>query len=159
MSKNTKIIAIVGGVLIVLGLGYMLFSGGSTLDAIGCGGKKGKKARRTVTKVDLEWDGCKKYGYIPMLKEQQVKKGRNKGEKYWAVVGGKRPEPAGGKEQLKKATCDCLNLWKTKCADASKDKKGKTFKDKNGPLCISKAKELTKKGCGGDDDGGDDDAE
>lgn len=28
MSKNTKIIAIVGGVLIVAGLGYLLFTGG-----------------------------------------------------------------------------------------------------------------------------------
>lgn len=155
MSKNTKIIAIVGGVLIIAGLAYMLLSGGSTMDAMGCGGKKGKKARRTVTKVDMEWDGCRKYGYIPKLEQKTFDKGQNKGAKYWTVVGGKRPEPKGGKEALKAATCECLTLWKNKCASADKDKDGKTFAQKNGPFCKSKAKEIAKKGCGGDDDSDD----
>lgn len=157
MSKNTKIIAIVGGVLIIAGLAYMLLSGGSTMDAMGCGGKKGKKARRVVTKVDLEWNGCRKYGYIPKLEQKTIDKGGNKGDKSWAVVGGKRPEPKGGKGNLKKATCECLMLWKNKCSAADKDSKGKTFKEKNAPFCKSKAKEIAKKGCGGDDEGGGDD--
>lgn len=128
MSKNTKIIAIVGGVLIVLGLAYMMFSGGSTLDAIGCGGKKGKKARKVLTKTDMEWIGCKKYGYIPKLEEKTVDKGKNKGQKYWALVGGKRVEPVGGDRD--KATCACLELWKKKCEDPEfrKHSQSKTFK-------------------------------
>ena len=135
----------------------MLLTGGSAMDAMGCGGKKGKKARRTVTKTDMEWDGCKKYNYIPKLEEKKIDKGKNKGQKYWSTVGGKRPEPQGGKVNLKKATCDCLTLWKTKCAAPDKDKKGKTFKDKNGPFCVQKAGIMAKKGCGGDegDDEGD----
>lgn len=156
MSKNTKIIAIVGGVLILAVVSYMMFTGGSTMEAIGCGSSKNKKARRTVSKVDMEWDGCRKYGYIAKLEEKTVDKGKNKGEKYWKVVGGKRPEPKGGKDNLKKATCECLGLWKTKCNATAKDPKGKTFKENNGAFCTQKAKLMAKKGCGGDDEGGDD---
>ncbi len=154
MSKSTKIIAIVGGLVIAVAAGYMLFSGGSTMDAMGCGGKKGKKARRVLSKADVEWAGCKKYGYIPKLVQKTVDKGRNKGEKYWATIGGKRPEPRGGKANMKKATCDCLDMWKSKCASEDKDKSGKTFKQQNAQFCSGNAALIAKKGCGG---GGDDD--
>jgi hypothetical protein len=158
MSKNTKIIAVVGGILILAVLGYMVFTGGSTADAIGCGKKKGKKARNqltTVTKdsqgklvrpVEFIWANCRKLGYIPKIEVKKVDKGKDKGKEYWATVGGKRPAPEG--DNTKKATCDCLNQWKTHCAD-------KTFESSNGNLCKLKAAELTKKGCGGgaaDDD-------
>jgi hypothetical protein len=153
MSKNTKIIAIVGGVLIVLGLAYMMFSGGSTMEAIGCGTSKGKKARQTVSKADVEWAGCKRHGYIPQLEEKKA--GNN--SKQWVEVGGKRPLPSGGKGKMKKATCDCLGMWKAKCDSTVKDKKGKTFKDKNSASCTAAVKTQAKKGCGGDEaDDGDD---
>ncbi len=152
MSKNTKIIAIVGGVLILGVVAYMLFTGGSTMDAMGCGSKKHRKARSTSSKADVEVRGCKKFGYIPKV----VQKGK-KGSQYWTTTGGKSPEPRGGKANLKKATCDCLAIWTTECGSDAKDSKGKTFKEKNGKFCASKAKEVVKKGCGGDEGGDDDD--
>ncbi len=152
MSKNTKIIAIVGLILTIGAGAYMLLSGGSTMEAVGCGTSKESKARRTFTKADVEWIGCKKYGYIPTLEEKKV----GKSSSQWVVVGGKRPEPAGGKANMKKATCDCFGLWKTKCASTVKDKTGKTFKAQNNASCGSMAKAAVKKGCGGDDDGDDD---
>ncbi len=152
MSKNTKIIAIVGLVMAIGAGAYMLLSGGSTMEAIGCGTSKQKKARTTTSKADVEWSGCKKYGYIPKVEEKKA--GKNKMQ--WVEVGGKRAEPAGGKGNMKKATCDCLDLWKTKCASTAKDKKGKTFKEKNSASCGTMAKTAVKKGCGGDEEGDDD---
>jgi len=153
MSKNTKIIAIVGLILAIGAGAYMLLSGGSTMEAVGCGTSKESKARRIFTKVDAQWIGCKKYGYVPKLVEK-----KDDNTTRWVVVGLKRPEPAGGKANLKKATCDCFGLWKTKCASTVKDKDGKTFKTSHSVVCGSMAKAAVKKGCGGDE-GGDDDAD
>jgi hypothetical protein len=170
MSKNTKIIAIVGGVLIVLTLAYMMLTGGSIMDAVGCGGKKGKKARQTMDKDDVIWANCQKHGYVAKMQQVTIQKGKDKGKKYWTHVGGKRPEHDG---TVEKATCACLELWKKKCADPAFSEKYKTkSKLKKGgkkggkaevkirDICQEKLDMLNSKCKGGDDDdddGGDDD--
>ena len=140
MSKNTKIIAIVGGVLI---LGLVIYMGaskggfGSAFEAMGCGGKKKAKNKRGV--VDLEtakWNDCRKLGYIA--------KHDAKGN---VVRKGKKAEPDG---TMKEAKLNCLKLWKTKCGDDN-------FKKKNAAGCKQKAAALAKQGGGDDADEKDDD--
>ncbi|MFH2006521.1 MAG: hypothetical protein ABI333_08050 [bacterium] len=138
MSKNTKVIAIVGGILI---LGLVIYMGaskggfGSAFEAMGCGGKKkAKKPRKALDAKAQAWEDCRKLGYIAK---------RDKGK---IVMQGKRPVPQTADK--KKATCECLSLWKAKCGEAG-------FKGKNKDGCKRKVAEAGKK-CGGDEGGGGD---
>ncbi len=155
MSKNTKIIAVVGGVLICLGLAYMIFSGGSTMEAIGCGKKKNKAQRvKKFSAKQMVWQSCQKYGYVAELDKKTnkvvtVKKDAN------CKDGGKKKckksaKPAGG--DMKAAKCAC-NLLKVKpCAKEE-------FKKNNKAFCKSLANNIKKFKCEEGGEGGDDDGE
>ena len=130
MSKNTKIIAIAGGVLIVLGLIYMGASKGgfgSAFEAVGCGGKKGAESpRQKLSQEDMELLDCAKRGFV--VKRDDKGNAAKVNKKVVAVA--------------KKGKCFCLKLWEKKCAD---DK----FAAKEKAKCSTQAKKLkAAKDCG-----------
>jgi hypothetical protein len=103
MSKNTKIIAIVGGALIVIILGYTLIFGGGfgqALEVVGCGSKK-EATKPRVNIEAFELSDCLTTGFAC----QRDDKGQPKMAK-------------GAKECDKKPAPYCKTLWGNKCKDA-----------------------------------------
>jgi len=147
MSKNTKIIAIVGGVLIVFAVGYMVSSGGSTMDAIGCGSKKANPSRfKKLTPAEQDIQNCLKYGFlVKMDKDGNVEKVKERKE----CTDSKKKRcrrVAVPKGDLKAAKCGCNAIRMKPCADDKfkADPKNKSFCDK--------MVEYNKKNCAGGDD-------
>lgn len=103
MSKNTKIVAIVGGVLILFIVVYTLVWGGGpgqALEAVGCGGKKEGKPPRHNLVESAELGECLNYGHACVRDEKGVTQ----------MVAGK-------KECQKKPAGYCKTLWGNKCKD------------------------------------------
>jgi hypothetical protein len=76
MSKQTKIIAIVGGVLI---LGVLLFLGlgkGGFKGAFGCGGAEEGKPRSSVSAEDWKVIDCVKFGFALQRDDKGIPKGK-----------------------------------------------------------------------------------
>lgn len=111
MSKQTKIIAIVGGILIVGLLAYtMIFGGGfgQAMESMGCGGKKDPpKSRFNLENAEL--GDCLNTGFAC----QRDDKGQPKMAK-------------GAKECDKKPADYCKTLWGNKCKDAKFKQGNKT---------------------------------
>lgn len=113
MSKQTKIIAIVGGVLILVFLGYSLFTKGGIMSgfkAMGCGdGEKSKKLeKKQLSPKERDFQDCMAYRFVP----QRTDKGNLKKD----AKGNLTPKAGKGKDY-------CAGLWRWKCA--TKDAKGK----------------------------------
>lgn len=103
MSKQTKMIAIVGGALIVALLAYTLIFGGGfgqAFEAVGCGGKKDPPKLRTSIET-LELGDCLHSGFAC----QRDDSGQPKLVK-------------GSKDCEKKPATYCKTLWAGKCKDA-----------------------------------------
>lgn len=103
MSKQTKIIAIVGGVLILaLVLYTALFGGGfgAALEAAGCGGKKDPpKLRMSIESLEL--GDCLHKGFACLRDDR-----------------GQPKMAKGAKVCDKKPAAYCKTLWGNKCKDA-----------------------------------------
>lgn len=148
MSKNTKIIAIVGGVLIVFAIGYMVSSGGSTMDAIGCGGKKARPSRfKKLTPAEQDLQNCLKYGYLvktdkdgKLVKVKESKTCKDGKKKRCKTV------PVPKDDNMKTAKCGCNAIRMKPCADEKfkSDPKNKAF--------CEKMATYNKTNCGGGDD-------
>lgn len=111
MSKNTKIIAIVGGVLILGFVVWTIIGGGfgQAFEAVGCGGKKEPKKPR-VNIEGAELSECLNYSYACVRDDKGVPK-----------------KASGAKECDKKPKDYCKKLWSNKCKDkkfASENKTG-----------------------------------
>jgi hypothetical protein len=160
MSKNTKIIVIVGGVLILAIVGYMVFTGGKTTDALGCGGKKNKPSRvKKLTAKQMVWESCRKYGFIAELdkdanvvmvpKDPKCKDTKKKRCKKTAKFAG---------ESRDAAVCKCAYMKLKLCSDENfkKEKKNQNFCEKMAKFIKSKNCEKYQDG-GGDGDADDED--
>ncbi|MDY0002848.1 MAG: hypothetical protein RBU30_16235 [Polyangia bacterium] len=104
MSKQTKIIAIVGGVLIVALLAWVGLSGGgfgAAFEAVGCGGGKKDPPKPRMNIEEAELGDCMDKGFACQRDEA-----------------GKPKMAADGKTCLKKPEAFCKTLWNNKCKDA-----------------------------------------
>jgi len=128
MSKTTKIIAIVGGILIVAGVIY----GGKTILTVYTGGKKGTP-RVKYTKEDIQLHECDANGWVCA----HDAKGNPIQEK-----GKKKCKPAKNGEKL------CVQLYLKKCANAG-------FAKANPSTCTRAKKKAAALNKDDDDDDGD----
>lgn len=117
MSKNTKIIAIVGGVLIVALLAYTGLSGGgfgAAFESMGCGGKKDPgKPRANVETFELT--DCQNTGFACVRE-----------------ANGQPKMVKGTKNCERKPKDYCAKLWGNKCKDAKFKAANKSGCDKFG---------------------------
>lgn len=98
MSKNTKIIAIIGGILIIAAAIY----GGKTILTVYTGGKKGAP-RVTYSKQDIQLHECDANGHV-CARDAKGKPIHKKGAKTCT--------PAKDGEKI------CVQLYVKKCANA-----------------------------------------
>ena len=126
MSKTTKIIAIVGGILIIVAGIY----GGKTILTVYTGGEK-TKPRVQYSKQDIQLQECEGNGWVCArdAKGNVIKDPKNKT---------KCKAAEGGKEK-------CVQLYLKKCKDANYKKANKT-------TCAQAAKKAAKMKKDDDDD-------
>jgi hypothetical protein len=119
MSKQTKIIAIVGGVLILVGLIYIGAGKGGfkgAFQAMGCGkGDKSAPRSAAANPEDLRINDCKAVGFI-----------FKRDDKGAVIKDGGKP--------VKDSTKNCATVVTARCS------KDAAFKKANGSLCRKFAK-------------------